>query len=44
MSVPVPFLDLSRHVSVLKDSIKEKLSAVVDSGIFVLGPEIVQLE
>jgi len=44
MSVSVPFLDLSRHVSVLKDPIKEKLSSVVDSGIFVLGPEIDQLE
>lgn len=44
MPVPVPFLDLSRHVAPLKHSIKEGLAAVVDSGIFVLGPEISRLE
>jgi len=40
----VPFLDLSRHVAPLKSVIKEGLGSVVDSGIFVLGPEIAQLE
>ncbi|MDO4424173.1 MAG: DegT/DnrJ/EryC1/StrS family aminotransferase [Planctomycetia bacterium] len=44
MAVPVPFLDLSRHTASLKDSIKEGLGSVVDSGIFVLGPEIAKLE
>ena len=40
----VPFLDLSRHVASLKPAIKEGLASVVDSGIFVLGPEIAQFE
>lgn len=40
----VPFLDLSRHVASLKPQIKEGLASVVDSGIFVLGPEIAQFE
>ena len=40
----VPFLDLSRHIASLKPSIKEGLASVVDSGIFVLGPEIAQFE
>ncbi len=44
MSVSVPFLDLSRHVAPLKHGIKEGLSAVVDSGAFVLGPEVGRLE
>lgn len=44
MSVPVPFLDLSRHIEPLKDTIKAGLAQVVDSGAFVLGPEIVKLE
>lgn len=44
MAVPVPFLDLSRHIAPIKNSIKEELGRVVDSGIFVLGPEISKLE
>lgn len=40
----VPFLDLSRHIASLKPQIKEGLASVVDSGIFVLGPEIAQFE
>lgn len=40
----VPFLDLSRHIASLKSQIKEGLASVVDSGIFVLGPEIAQFE
>ncbi len=44
MAVPVPFLDLSRHIEPIKHSIKEGLGCVVDSGAFVLGPEISKLE
>lgn len=44
MSVTVPFLDLNRHLVPLKHSIKEGLAAVVDSGAFVLGPEVARLE
>lgn len=44
MAVTVPFLDLNRHIAPLKHSIKEGLAAVVDSGAFVLGPEVARLE
>lgn len=37
---PIPFLDLSRSLSALRNDIVTALARVVDSGIFVLGPEV----
>ena len=41
---PVPFLDLKRSHSPLRDRIVAALAAVCDSGAFVLGPEVERLE
>lgn len=41
---PVPFLDLSRSLSPLRDDILAALARVVDSGVFVLGSEVDLLE
>ena len=41
---PVPFLDLTRSGNLVKAEIVAALSRVVDSGCFVLGPEIDRFE
>lgn len=41
---PVPLLDLNRQYTVLKDQILEALAAVCNSGQFVLGPAVTELE
>ncbi|MDR0870863.1 MAG: DegT/DnrJ/EryC1/StrS family aminotransferase, partial [Planctomycetaceae bacterium] len=41
---PVALLDLKRQYNVIKDEIIESLKNVCDSGAFVLGPEVKQLE
>lgn len=40
----VPLLDLARQISPLKDELAAALGRVCDSGQFVLGPEVEQLE
>ncbi|MEE8452521.1 MAG: DegT/DnrJ/EryC1/StrS family aminotransferase [Thermoguttaceae bacterium] len=41
---PVPLLDLGRQNAELKDEIAARLARVYDSGAFVLGPEVTELE
>jgi len=43
-SQPVQLLDLSRHNSPIKDEMLAALKNVVDTGQFVLGPEVKKLE
>ena len=43
-SQPVQLLDLSRHNSPIKDEMMAALKDVVDTGQFVLGPEVKKLE
>ena len=40
----VPFLDLSRETAVFRDRIDAAVERVLDSGIFVLGPEVEKFE
>lgn len=42
--IPVPFLDLARSQTPLRDQLVEALARVCDSGAFVLGPEVERLE
>lgn len=42
--VPVPLIDVHRQNSVLRDEILQALAEVIDSGAFVLGPRVTQLE
>ena len=43
-SQPVQLLDLSRHHSLIKDEMLAALKNVVETGYFVLGPEVQKLE
>ena len=40
----VPLLDLKRELAPLADELNQALAGVVESGAFVLGPEVVELE
>ena len=42
--IPVPLLDLSRENNPLRAEIDQAIAAVCDSGWFVLGPDVKQLE
>ncbi len=41
---PVPLIDVHRQNSVLRDEILQAVAEVIDSGAFVLGPRVAQLE
>lgn len=40
----IPLLDLKRQMASIRSEIDQAISAVIDSGKFVMGPEIAQLE
>ena len=40
----VPFFDLKRQISSIKSEIMPEIESVVDSGGFILGPKVVELE
>jgi len=42
--MPVPFFDLKRQILSIKTEISEAINSVVDSGSFILGPIVAELE
>ena len=44
MTEPIPFLDIQAQQRELREEILEAVRRVVDSGQFVLGPEVAAFE
>ncbi len=42
--VPIPQFSATRDDATFKDALKSKAAAVIDSGVFILGPEVVAFE
>jgi UDP-2-acetamido-2-deoxy-ribo-hexuluronate aminotransferase len=40
----IPFIDIKAQYAVLKDDIRRRIDNVLDSGRFIMGPEITELE
>ncbi|KAF0133999.1 MAG: DegT/DnrJ/EryC1/StrS aminotransferase [Candidatus Saganbacteria bacterium] len=42
--MPVPFFDLKRQITKIKPDLLQAIDACIDSGTFILGPKVVELE
>jgi UDP-2-acetamido-2-deoxy-ribo-hexuluronate aminotransferase len=40
----IPFIDLKAQYAVVKDDVQRRIDSVLDSGRFIMGPEITELE
>ena len=44
MSQPIPFIDLATQQKRIRTQVLEAIERVLDHGIYVLGPEVTELE